>query len=77
MWTVSAGNACVAGGLSPMIAAGKDGSLDNLIAVQATNSDETLASAFQPKPFSLKHLLGIEGISTADLTHLLDRADQI
>lgn len=40
-------------------------------------SAELNAPAFRPKPFSLRHLLGIEGISTADITHLLDRADEM
>jgi len=38
---------------------------------------ETEAPAFQAKPFALQHLLGIEGLSAADLTHLLDRADEM
>ena len=35
------------------------------------------APAFQPKPFQMRHLLGIEGVSAADLTTLLDRADEM
>jgi aspartate carbamoyltransferase catalytic subunit len=48
-----------------------------------TNTSSTSASAelnapaFRPDPFNLRHLLGIEGISTADITHLLDRADEM
>ena len=48
-----------------------------------TNSSNTSASAelnapaFRPAPFNLRHLLGIEGISTADITYLLDRADEM
>jgi len=37
--------------------------------------DETKAPAFRQKPFSLNHLLGIEGVQPSDITHLLDRAD--
>ncbi len=38
---------------------------------------ETQAPAFQKKPFQLKHLLGIEGLSPQDITFLLDRADEM
>ncbi len=38
---------------------------------------ETDAAAFQLKPFQLRHLLGIEGLSHFDITHLLDRADDM
>jgi len=40
-------------------------------------SAELNAPAFRPAPFNLKHLLGIEGISTSDITYLLDRADEM
>ena len=43
----------------------------------STGPGETGAAAFQPKPFSLKHLLGIEGQSPSDINHLLDRADRM
>ena len=36
---------------------------------------ESDAPAFQPKPFTLRHLLGIEGLTPAEINHLLDRAD--
>ncbi len=39
--------------------------------------DETDAEAFRSKPFDLKHLLGVEGLSPAEITHLLDRADEM
>lgn len=38
---------------------------------------ETDSPAFQMPPFGLKHLLGIEGVSLADLTYLLDKADEM
>ncbi|MFD0918040.1 aspartate carbamoyltransferase catalytic subunit [Pseudahrensia aquimaris] len=38
---------------------------------------ETDAAAFQPKPFALQHLLAIEGLSTSEITYLLDRADEM
>ncbi len=38
---------------------------------------ETDATAFQLQPFQLRHLLAIEGLSPADITHLLDRADEM
>lgn len=40
-------------------------------------TSELDAPAFQPPPFGLRHLLGIEGISPADITYLLDRADEM
>lgn len=40
-------------------------------------SSELDAPAFQPPPFGLRHLLGIEGISPADITYLLDRAEEM
>jgi len=40
-------------------------------------SAELNAPAFQPAPFNLRHLLGIEGLSAADITYLLDRADEM
>lgn len=38
---------------------------------------ETEAPAFHQKPFQLKHLLGIEGVSAQDITYLLDRANEM
>ncbi len=38
---------------------------------------ETDAAAFQPKPFGLQHLLGIEGLSPKDIIHLLDKAQEM
>jgi len=44
VWTLSAGNACVAGALSPMAIAALDFNLPNVVIVQATNSDGSLSS---------------------------------
>lgn len=38
---------------------------------------ETEAPAFQSPTFSLNHLLGIEGMSAFEITHLLDKADEM
>ncbi len=40
-------------------------------------NDETKAPAFREKPFSLDHLIGIEGLQPSDITFLLDRADEM
>ena len=40
-------------------------------------SSELDAPAFQEEPFSLKHLLGIEGLSVRDLQFLLKRAERM
>lgn len=40
-------------------------------------SAELSAPAFQPAPVKLQHLLGIEGLSAADIIYLLDQADQM
>ncbi len=40
-----------------------------------SRSAETDAPAFQMQSFGLRHLLGIEGLSAAEINHLLDRAD--
>jgi aspartate carbamoyltransferase catalytic subunit len=40
-------------------------------------STELNAPAFRSPPFQLEHLLGIEGMSAADIVFLLDRADEM
>ncbi len=45
--------------------------------LKSSAKSETDAPAFQPEPFALRHLLGIEGLSPADIRHLLDRAQEM
>ncbi|MEO0547207.1 MAG: aspartate carbamoyltransferase catalytic subunit [Pseudomonadota bacterium] len=40
-------------------------------------ASETRAPAFQPKDFSRNHLLGMEGYTPSEITHLLDLADEM
>ncbi|MEM8750120.1 MAG: aspartate carbamoyltransferase catalytic subunit [Pseudomonadota bacterium] len=44
---------------------------------QTSSLKETDAPAFRQSPFSLKHLLGIEGLTPFEINHLLDCAEEM
>ncbi|MGI9353632.1 MAG: aspartate carbamoyltransferase catalytic subunit [Rhizobiaceae bacterium] len=45
--------------------------------LKTSATSELDAPAFQPEPFALDHLLGIEGLTRQQITHLLDKAQEM